>query len=95
MSSPFSLKDYLIGYKKQDILDLIYYHSINVENNENKEQYIKKEIFKKIAKLLPQDIIINLPEENILKETFNQQNIFYNLNDYIKSINKEEKNKIY
>ena len=47
MSSPFSLKDYLIGYKKQDILDLIYYHSINVENNENKEQYIKKKYLKK------------------------------------------------
>ena len=93
----YVLKDLLIGCKKEDINGLIYSYTneiSNKEDRENKLENIKKEILKKIVKLFPQDIIVNLPEENELKKTYNQLEIFYNLKDYINVINNEKQNKI-
>ena len=92
----YELKDLLIGCKKEDIIGLIYNYcnETNNEDKKTKEEEIKNKIFKKIVKLLPQDIIVNLPEENILKKTFYSQHFYYNLEEYIKDINNNDEKKI-
>ena len=65
----------LLGCKKEDILGLIYYYYIignNEEDINNFQEKIKTKIFKKIAKLLPQDIIISVPEDNLIKNVYNK-----------------------
>ena len=90
----YKIKDLLIGSKKEDILGLVYYFYSENNNNENNnsdkiEQVIEEKIFKNISKLLPQDIIINLPDKHILKDFYNKEKSFYNLYDYINDVNEE------
>ena len=94
----YKIKDLLIGWKKEDIQGLVYCYS-----NENKEpnktnllENIKDKIFNHIYKLLPQDIIINLPDEHKIKTIYNENETFHNLKEYIEHINriKDEQFKI-
>ena len=75
----YKLKNLLIGCHKEDILGMIYNeinsseqakykNKIQENENDNDIEYIKKNIFNKIYKLLPQDIIINLNDSNKLRE---------------------------
>ena len=93
----YSLEDLLINCGDEDIQGLIYYFSNelkkgdddveNEEKNEKKqkvEEIIRNQVISKIYKILPQDIISILPDNNIIKEMYNKgQNIFYNFEDYI------------
>jgi hypothetical protein len=92
----YELKDLLIGCKKEDIIGLIYNYCNETynEDKKTKEEEIKNKIFKKIVKLLPQDIIVNLPEENILKKTFYSQHFYHNLKKYIDDIKDNDEKKI-
>ena len=90
----YKIKDLLIGSKREDILGLVYYFYSENNNNENNnsdtiEQAIENKIFENISKLLPQDIIINLPDKHILKDFYNKEKSFYNLYDYINDVNEE------
>ena len=92
----YRLKELLIGCKTEDIKGLIYF-LYNKKNNCNEEEYkneIKIDLIKKISKLIPQDIIINLPENNETKESYFQNKKYYNLNNYYNFIKNEENNKI-
>ena len=90
----YNLKNLLIGCKKQDIQGLIYYLSDNNNeqdtlkeiNENNNNNNLKIKISEKIAKLIPQDIIINLPDNNLLKKIYFEQKHYYNLSDYLKEI---------
>ena len=54
------------------------------KDNESKEKNIKLNVIKKLVKILTQDIIINLHnEEKIKKEYFKSKKV-YNIRDYIK-----------
>ena len=99
----YSLEDLLINCREEDIKGLIYYCSQFLQLNKNDsddedfenekidEKELKEKVLDKIYKILPQDIISILPENNIIKiKYFNLKNI-YNINDYIKS----EENKIH
>ena len=95
----YSLKNLLINCDDEEIQGLIYYfykesknernQSNNEETNEDKidEKKIRENVIDKIYKILPQDIIAILPNNNILRNTyFDKKNIF-NFNDYINDEN--------
>ena len=81
----YELEDLLIGCKKDDILGMVYYELDSNENNDKteKKDEVKKIIFNKIYKLLPQDIIINLNKSNDLRQLYEKQKTYYNLKSYI------------
>ena len=87
----YELKDLLIGCKKEDILGIIYYEQNNYENKEtlkekdNEDEKIKEKVLKKIYKLLPQDIIFNLDNENLLRKKYISLKEYYNLLTYLNS----------
>lgn len=76
----YNIKDLLIGCKKEDIQGLVYDFSKDNENIEN----IKLNVIKKLVKLLPQDIIINLNNEEKIKKEYFKNKKFYNIRDYIR-----------
>ena len=79
----YNLKDLLIGCHKDDILQMIQYELIL--NKNIKEHDIKKNIYNKIYKLLPQDIIINLDDSHELKKLYFSKKEYYNLEHYLNS----------
>ena len=96
----YSLKDLLINCRDQEIKGLIYYYSKvskmnedESDDNENKKEKLKNQlknnVINKIYKILPQDIISILPEDNAIVKKYESKNI-YNFNDYI---NNEENKK--
>ena len=73
---------------------MIYYFSKISKNKEDKDDEdqdenkidiikIKENIINKIYKILPQDIICILQENNIIRKYYNKNKIYYNLKDYI------------
>ena len=100
----YSLKDLLINCGDEEIQSLIYYfdESKNNDNKDNEEEKnnkinenkLRDNVIDKIYKILPQDIICILGENNIIKEKYKNENIFSNFKDYINSINKEDNIKI-
>lgn len=84
----YKLKDLLIGCRKQEILGIIYYELNENESTNKKEEKIdeneiKNKIFNKIYKLLPQDIIVNMNDDNELKRIYNTEKHYYNLESYL------------
>ena len=49
----------------------------------DEEKIIKNKVINKIYKILPQDIICILPENNIIKKCYKDNEIYYNFKDYI------------
>ena len=93
----YSLKDLLINCGTEEIQGLLYYFSKELKKNDedNEEQIeknidekaLKEKVINKIYKILPQDIICILPENNIIKTKYKQMKKIYNYKDYI---NEEE-----
>ena len=93
----FSLKNLLINCGDEEIQGLIYYCSKDTkkdanDNNNNEikddkisESMIRENVFNKIYKILPQDIIAILPEGNIIREKYFEMKNINNFNDYIES----------
>ena len=91
----YKLGDLLIGCNTQDVLGMIYYE-LDSDEKEKDDNKIKENIFNKIYKLLPQDIIVNINDENnILKKIYNEKKQYYNLEQYIKSNPKHKISIIY
>ena len=90
----YDLKGLLIGCKKQDIQGLIFNLS-RIDNDlkngkiDDKEK-LKRKICDKISKLLPQDIIINLPDDNPIKISYFGNKHFYKLTDYLEMNEKKK-----
>ena len=87
----YRLRDLLIGCHIEDILGMIYYE-LDADEKGIDDDKIKNNIFNKIYKLMPQDIIVNLNDEkNILKKTYFSNKQYYNLEQYL---NNNPKHKI-
>ena len=100
----YSLNDLLINCRNHDIQKLIYYlnkefewnnngteKELNTKDEENYVNILKEKVANKIYKILPQDIIVILPDNNIIKKKYIEMKNIICLKDYIN--NKE--NKIY
>ena len=100
----YSLKELLINCGKEEIQGLIYYFNKESkkkddESNEElkekekniEEKALEENIYNKIYKILPQDIISILPENNIIKKKYFEFKKIYNYKDYIE----EEENQRY
>ena len=81
----YRLKNLLIGCHREHILGMIYYELDSNEKSIKDEKIVKENIFKKIYKLLPQDIIVNLDDNNKLKKLYNSKKKYYNLEQYLNS----------
>ena len=79
----YRLKNLLIGCHKTHLLAMINYEIGSDEKNIKNEKTIIENIFNKIYKLLPQDIIVNLDNKNRLKELYNSKKKYYNLEQYL------------
>ena len=81
----YELKDLLINYGEEEIGSMIYNIYINYkkEGKEIKEKEIEEEVYSKIAKMLCQDIIFILPDDNIIKKIYLNKKKYYNLEKYI------------
>ena len=80
----YRLKNLLIGCNKGHLLGMIYYE---LDSNEKSIQNdrIKENIFNKVYKLLPQDIIVNLDNNNKLKQLYDERKKYFNLEQYLNS----------
>ena len=102
----YSLEDLLINCGTEEIQGLVYYYTKVLKANdeqENNEKQIKnldntqieENIANKIYKILPQDIIFILPDENnIIKKKYYDNKNIYNFKDYLDFL-KQEDNKQY
>ena len=92
----YKLKDLLIGCKEEDIQGLVYDFNkdreIEAQNAENEINEIKSNVIKKLLKLLPQDIIIYLDNDDPIKKEYFKNKKFYDIDEYIKK--KDSKYKI-
>jgi len=81
----YEIKDLLINYGEEEIGSMIYNIYINYkkEGKKNKEKEIEEEVYSKIAKMLCQDIICILPDDNIIKRIYLNKKKYYNLEKYI------------
>ena len=94
----YNIKNLLINYNESNIDRLCFFYSNQYQDL--KEDVIKKKIIEKIARTLPQDVIINLEDKHIIKSYYKDKKIA-NYKDYIENIkltnnkeNKENKLKI-
>ena len=79
----YNIENLLINYDKTSIDRLYFYYS----NQNLKQEEIKQKIIEKIARTLPQDIIINFEDDHPIKSIYNKKNIF-NFKEYISYLNK-------
>ena len=79
----YRLKNLLIGCHKEHLLAMIYYELDSNDKNIKNPKNVKENIYKKIYKLLPQDIIVNLDDDNELKKLYNTKKEYYNLEQYL------------
>ena len=85
----YNLKDLLINCRTEDIQGLIYYYSLKNKNNNYmciNEEEIRENVYNKISKILPQDIISILPENHIIKQLYYDKH-YYNFKQYINDKN--------
>ena len=76
----YNVGDLLIGCKEEDIQGLVYDFS---KDDEKSEEAIKLYVIRKIVKLLPQDIIVNLPDDDIIKKEYFKNKKYYNIKEYM------------
>ena len=89
----YDLENLLINCKEGEIEGLVYWYYL--ENNKEKinENEIKDQIYGKISNLLPQDIIVNLSENNPIKKKYFEEKKYNNLISYINDLESARKNK--
>ena len=86
----YNLNNLLINCDMENITVLINY--LLLENKKIDELKIKEKLYKKISVLLPQDIIINLGEDNPIKREYYYNKKCCNLKEYIKDLEISKKN---
>ena len=94
----YSLKDLLINCGEEEIQGLIYYYSNKFKKKDNNndnlfdnkkekellEENIRENVYNKIYKILPQDIIFILQDKNEIKKRYLENKDIHNFKDYIK-----------
>jgi hypothetical protein len=78
----------LINCEEEEIQGLLY-NEMKKNNNRLIENIIKEEIYKKIVKIISQDIISILPDNNEIKKLYLIEKNYYNLKSYINDITEE------
>ena len=81
----YALKDLLINCGEEEIGGMIYniYLNYKKEGKEIKKGEIKQKVYSIIAKMLCQDIICILPENNVIKRKYYEEKKYYNFKQYI------------
>ena len=84
----YNIKELLFGCKEEDIQGLIYIYSMDLnkdlsQKDNNEKNSIKEILYEKLVRLMPQDIIINLPDSHEIYTKYFQIKKFYDLEDYI------------
>ena len=87
----YNLNNLLINCTDQDIGGLVYYFFLEAKKENINENIIKDKIYTKISNLLPQDIIVILPEGNPIKKKYYDKKKYYNFNQYMKAFNAKDK----
>ena len=84
----YNIKNLLINCNEENI-DRLYFYYSNQKSKKGKMQdnEIKEKIFEKIARTLPQDIIIHLDDKHPIKKIYNKKNIF-SFKDYMNHLSK-------
>ena len=82
----YNISNLLINCSKEDISGLVYYLCLETKENIN-EKNINDDILTKICNLLPQDIVISLQENNIIKKYYYEKKKYYNFKKYIDDFN--------
>ena len=90
----YDLNNLLINCSEQEIGGLVYYFSIENKNKKASENDIIEKIYDKISNILSQDIITNLPEDNILKQRYYEKKRYTNFKEYIKDLESARQSKI-
>ena len=81
----YELKDLLINCGKEEIQGLIYYET-KKRNNKFDKKNIEDIVYRKIAKILSQDIISILPDHHKIKDLYLAEKKYYSLNSYINDL---------
>ena len=88
----YNLDNLLINCNKQEIGGLVYYFSLE---REKKDEYqIIDKIYDRISDNLPQDIIVNLSEDNPLKKKYYERKRYPNFKEYIKDLKNNGENQM-
>ena len=90
----YDLNNLLINCSEQEIGGLVYYFSLENRNKKANENDIIENIYDKISNILPQDIIANLPEDNILKQRYYEKKRYTNFREYIKDLESAKQSQI-
>ena len=91
----YELKDLLINYGKKEIGCMLYNIYLNYKKNDkeirgDEIKEIKEKVYSKIVKMLCQDIIFILPDDNKIKQIYLDKKEYYNFEKYL--IDNENKN---
>ena len=89
----YDLKQLLINCGKEEIGGLIYNSLIENKKEKKNIEDIEDKIFTKISNVLPQDVIVVLKDENVIKQKYYEKN-YYNLKGYIDDIGVKNNYKI-
>ena len=87
----YDLGNLLINCKEQDIGGLVYCLFLETKNENINEDNIKEKIYTKISNLLPQDVVVILPERNPLKEKYYLKKKYNNFKQYMKALTEGDK----
>ena len=90
----YDLNNLLINCSEQEIGGLVYYFSMENKNKKANENDIIDRVYDKISNILPQDIITNLPEDNILKQRYYDKKRYTNFKEYIKDLESARQSQI-
>ena len=87
-----NLNSIILNFKDKYIEGLIFNSYMKLLNNNEvtNEEKIKEEIYYKIGKILPLEIINFLPNNHVIKSAFNKIKRYHNLDDYL--LNNENNN---
>ena len=93
----YDIKNLLINCNEQEIGGLVYYSYLKYANersdNAKEIEDIKEIVYTKISNLLPQDIIVILPEGNPVKKRYEKKQ-YYNFIQYKKALDSNNKDLI-
>ena len=96
----YDLNNLLINCGEEEIAGLVCKYFVANENKKKKtndneiEKEIEDKIFSKISKILPQDIIAILNENNVIQKKYFLEKRYYNLKDYIQDLKESRRTNI-
>ena len=81
----YDLNKLLINCDEEEISGLVCNSFLGNKQELDKDE-IKDKIYSKITKILPQDIILILPDNNLIKQKYNSEKKYNNFKEYLKDL---------